>query len=181
MSADTPPRLAAVKYQRGFDINPLIFGVVADLKQRRHQIGGVLQQAESADDCARLMVVDIRTGERAVITQDRGKESAGCKLDPRGLADISHCINDAIAAGVELIIINKFGRAESEGAGLLTSFADAMIAEIPLLTTVREPYLDAWQSFHGGYATELPPRFEAIVSWCANSCRKASHQSIATT
>ena len=47
--------------------------------------------------------------------------------------------------------------AQSEGGGLMSGIADAVAAHIPLLTSVREPYLNAWRSFHGGLATELAP------------------------
>ena len=174
MSSEPRPRLAAIRYARDFPINELLRRVVAELKQRRLAVGGVLQRGESEDACARLLLVDIRTGESAVITQDRGKDAAGCKLDPRGMADIAHCISDAVTADVDLITINKFGRAESEGAGLLSCFAEVVVAGIPLLTAVREPYLDAWQAFHGGLATALPTCFETIVSWCVDACRTAA-------
>lgn len=173
MSSEPHPRVAAIRYERGFPINELIRDIVAELKQRDLHLGGVLQQPESDDACARLQLVDIRTGEAAVITQDRGKEAAGCKLDPRGVADIAHCITDAVAADVDLIVVNKFGRGESEGSGLLACLGDVVVAGIPLLTTVREPYLEAWEAFHGGYATELPPRLDAILAWCMASCRAA--------
>jgi hypothetical protein len=169
MPNERPPSLAAVRYERGFAINPLLAGVVDELRRRGYRIGGLLQQAGSDEDCAPLTLIDIRTGKRAVITQDRGKESAGCRLDPRGLADISHCIGDTLAAGVDLVVINKFGRAESEGAGLLACFAEVVVAGIPLLTTVREPYVEAWRAFHGGYASELPPCLETIVAWCTGN------------
>jgi nucleoside-triphosphatase THEP1 len=181
MSSEPRPRLAAIRYERDFPINSLVHEIVAELKQRGCKVAGVVQKAESDDACARLIVVDIRTGETAVITQDRGKDAAGCKLDPRGLAEIAHCITDAVAAGVELIVVNKFGRAESEGSGLLACIADAVVAGIPLLTTVREPYLEAWQAFHGGYAVELPPQLDAILSWCTAACRKeALHEPMMT-
>jgi hypothetical protein len=80
-------------------------------------------------------------------------------------------VTDAIKAGAELIILNKFGRAESEGAGLLSCFAEAVSAGIPVLTTVREPYTEAWHEFHDGLASDLPPIQEAIVEWCVASCR----------
>ena len=72
-----------------------------------------------------------------------------------------------------MIVVNKFGRGESEGSGLLACLGDVVVAGIPLLTTVREPYLDAWEAFHGGYAVELPPRLDAILAWCMASCRAA--------
>ena len=174
MPLDAMPMLAAVRYEAGFDINRLILEVVTDLRARGHRIGGILQEFEAGADpsCQRLRVVDVRTRKAASITQDRGRDAQGCKLDPSGFADISHCITDAIDAGAELIVINKFGRAESEGGGLMSGIADAVAADIPLLTTVREPYLDAWRSFHGGLATELAPLKPAIIAWCEAACRR---------
>jgi len=165
MTGELPLQLAAVHYERGFAINLLMHEVVAEVKRLGYDVGGVLQKAESPADWARLLVVDVRSDEQAVITQNQGKDSAGCKLDPRGLAEIAHCIDDAVAAGIDLIVISKFGRAEAEGSGLLASFAAAALAEVPLLTAVREPYLEAWQSFHGGYATALPTDLQAILFW----------------
>ena len=147
---------------------------MTDLQARGYLVGGVLQEFEAGGDpsCPRLRVVDVRTRKAASITQDRGRDAQGCKLDPSGLADISHCISDAVEAGVDLIVINKFGRAESEGGGLMSGMADAVAASIPLLTTVRSPYLDAWRSFHGGLATELAPLRRAIIAWCEAACRR---------
>jgi nucleoside-triphosphatase THEP1 len=174
MVADPVPVLAAVRYDAGLDVNRIVLEVAIDLRRRGFALGGVLQRAEAENDpnCARLDIVDIRTGKSARITQDRGRDAQGCKLDPRGLAEIAHCITDAIAARVDLIIINKFGRAESEGAGLLSGIADAVAAGIPVLTTVREPYLDAWRAFHGGLAVDLTPSRDAVLAWCEASCRR---------
>lgn len=174
MPINPMPLLAAVRYDIGFDINRLLREVASELRNQGFDVGGVFQETDGSTDsnCARLSVVDIRTGTSASITQERGRDAHGCKLDPRGLADISHCITNAIDAGVDLILINKFGRAESEGAGLLSCIAHAVCADIPVLTTVREPYVDAWCSFHGGLATELPPSRSAVVEWCRTSCRQ---------
>ena len=117
MSADLPPNLAAIQYERDFDINGILRKVVKSLQEKGVMVSGVLQEAEFRPNgcCARLNIVDIRTGKTERITQDRGRESRGCKLDPRGLAAISHCITDAIDADVDLVIINKFGSRAGEG------------------------------------------------------------------
>ena len=61
----------------GFDINRLIAEIVAELRARGFQVGGVLQKGECDDDPSRgrLTVVDIRTGESACITQERGRDA----------------------------------------------------------------------------------------------------------
>ena len=51
--------------------------------------------------------------------------------------------------------MNRFGRAESLGGGLLTSLTSAVAAEVPVLTAVRAPYDVTWAQFHGGLGCEL--------------------------
>jgi nucleoside-triphosphatase THEP1 len=180
MLRDLTPGLAAIQHERNFDINGTLRKVVKGLQEKGVMVGGVLQEAEFRPNgcCAQLNIVDIRTGRTERITKDRGRESRGCKLDPRGLAAISHCITDAIDADVDLVIINKFGRAESEGDGLLSCIADAISAGVPVLTTVREPYVTAWSLYHGGLAIELPPRIDTILQWYEASRSYRSLESI---
>ena len=167
MPTELTAAIAAIHYERDFDINGTLRLVVKRLQADRVNVGGVLQTAAVLpNQCyARLFIVDIRTGQTECISQDRGPESRGCKLDPRGLAEISHCLATAIEERVDLLIINKFGRAESEGGGLLSLIGTAISEGIPVLTTVREPYTEAWASFHGGLADDLPPRVDAAVQW----------------
>jgi hypothetical protein len=71
----------------------------------------------------------------------------------------------AIAERVDLLIINRFGRAESLGRGMLSIFSRAIDAGVPVLTAVRRPYEVAWHSFHGGMGSELAPDIGAIEAW----------------
>jgi hypothetical protein len=96
-------------------------------------------------------------------------------LDERGLIAAAPAVDVAIAARVDLIIINRFGRAESRGAGLLPSLARAVAEGIPVLTAVREPYVDAWRQFHGGLATDLEPDIDAVVRWCRTTMACGTH------
>jgi nucleoside-triphosphatase THEP1 len=180
MPVDRTPLLAAIRYERGTRINQILLEVVARLREEAAEIGGVLQEAERTDDglCATLNVVDIRFGEKARITEDRGRNARGCKLDPRGLARIGPCIEDAIKADVDLLVINRFGRAESEGRGLLPYVCDAIGAGIPVLTAVREPYIAPWQAFHGGLATDLPPSAESVLAWFRGVRRRSARRPV---
>jgi nucleoside-triphosphatase THEP1 len=165
--AQLTSKIAAVHYRQGFDVGALLAAVVDRLRSENIAVGGLLQEPgiSGSANCAMLDLVDIRTGERAKITQNRGKESRGCKLDEQGLMSMSHCIDAAISDQVDLIVVSRFGRAEAAGHGLLGCFADVVCAEIPILTAVREPYVDRWHEFHGGLAVELPPSADAVVAW----------------
>lgn len=168
------PPLAAITYQRHFPLNELLAEVVGALRDAGIEAGGVLEEVVAAEDARRapLNVVDIRTGEAARITQECGRNSSGCRLDERGLAAITPRILEAIEARAALIVISKFGRAESEGKGLLSCIAEAIGAGLPVLTSVREPYLDTWRAFHGGMGVELPPERQAITEWCIAACAR---------
>lgn len=172
---DSGTILAAIHYERDFDINAMLREIVDTLRRCKVRVGGVLQDAKwlPNEGCARLHIVDILTGHSECITQNRGTEAQGCKLDPRGLAAISYRISDAIASKADLIVINKFGRAESEGRGLLSCFAEAVIAGIPLLTTVREPYVAQWSAFHGGLAVQLPAS-QVAQQWLSERLHSAA-------
>jgi hypothetical protein len=61
--------------------------------------------------------------------------------------------------------VNRFGRAESLGRGLIGSFTAAIEAGIPILTAVRPPYDEAWRTFHGGIGCELMAEPESAMTW----------------
>jgi hypothetical protein len=160
--------LGAVVYQRRFPLDDFLGRVSARLAGSGVGLGGLLQSSTGRfGTCGdRIEVVDLMTGARYDIWEDRGACASGCRLDERGLIAAAPAIEAAIAAGVDLIIINRFGRAESRGAGLLPSLTCAVADGIPVLTAVREPYREAWRQFHGGLATDLDPDLDAVVTWC---------------
>jgi hypothetical protein len=80
---------------------------------------------------------------------------------------------------MDLLVINRFGRAESLGRGLIGCFVAALEANIRVLTAVRAPYVDSWVNFHGGLAAELPPEVQAVVDWAASgACKRVPRQSL---
>ena len=176
MTAVTAPMLAALHYEQGFDVSSVMLEAIANLRKPGMTVGGLLQEAEvvGSGQCAMLNLVDLRSGQRARITQSRGKESRGCKLDEQGLVALSHCIDVAVGDRVNLIVISRFGRAEAAGDGLLACFTDAVCAGIPLLTAVREPYVERWREFHGGLAVDLPPSADAVLGWFHSCVRPNS-------
>lgn len=173
MVAAMDPILAALHYERGVDVSAVLVEAIDRLRKLGVAVGGLLQEPEIAgpEPCAMLRVVDVRSSQHARITQDRGREARGCKLDEQGLVAMSHCIDNAIRDRVDLIIISRFGRAEAAGGGLLAGFTDAVCAGVPLLTAVREPYCERWREFHGGLAVDLPPSADAVLGWFRSRAR----------
>ena len=160
-------QLAAIHYQRGFDIDELLSRSCAQLRSIGVHIGGVLQQSSGDQgQCASSVhVTDLRSGRTFNIWEDRGACAVGCRLDERGLVDAEPTLMAALADGVDLLIINRFGRAESLGRGLLGCFSAAIEAGVAVLTAVRPPYDQAWYAFHGGCAHDLAPEMQEIIDW----------------
>lgn len=159
--------IGAIRYQRGFDIDELLFKSCAHLRSVGVRVGGILQQAsgEHGQCASSIHVVDLRSGRTFDIWEDRGACARGCRLDERGLVDAEPALMAALADGVDLLVINRFGRAESLGRGLVGCFSAAIQAGVPVLTAVRSPYDDAWRAFHGGCAHQLAAEEQDIVDW----------------
>lgn len=177
MEEAAPIRLAAIRYDRGYDVDRLLVAACASLTASGLRLGGLLQVATGArdGDCTtNVRVADLRTGRLFGIWQDRGRCARGCRLDEGGLAESETAVQQAISDRVDLLVINRFGRAESFGRGLRGCFDAALFAGVPVLTAVRAPYDSAWQEFHGGFGTDLGCEIADILAW-------ASHCMLPTT
>jgi hypothetical protein len=167
--------LAAIQYQRGFDIDELLSRSCAHLRSAGVRIGGVLQQSsgEQGQCASSLHVVDLRSGRTFNIWEDRGACAVGCRLDERGLVEVEPALMAALTDGVDLLIVNRFGRAESLGRGLLGCFSAAIGAGVAVLTAVRPPYDQAWYAFHGGCGHDLAPEMQEIIEWARTSTKRS--------
>lgn len=99
------------------------------------------------------------------ISVDRGAEARGCRLDAGALEQSVLWVAGALEKA-ELLVVNKFGKQESEGKGLAGSIADALERGLPVLVGVNGLNLPAFLEFAGGMAQELTPNADHIVDWC---------------
>ena len=158
-----------IQYQKGFEIDALLLGIATSCAcavfDRR-----LIQSARPV--CGLSPVTDLRSGQvfdigiRGLVRglPARRERSARCRT----------AINDAIAANVDLLVVNRFGRAESLGRGLIGSFTAAIEAGIPILTAVRPPYDEAWRAFHGGIGCELMAEPESAMTWALSVTEPSS-------
>lgn len=174
MNQDQPSTLAAIRYTRGFAIDIFLLGICDELRLRGLSIGGILQSSLGPhDQCAQsVLVTDLRSGQAFNIWDDRGTGARGCRLDENGLFNAEPAIMGAISGGADIIVINRFGRAESLGRGLLGCFTAAVQAGVPLLTAVRPPYEEAWQRFHNGFGYELAHDPQGVLNWALFSAER---------
>lgn len=163
--------LAAIIYDKGARIDDFLATVAARLEAEGIRVRGLVQENFGDDpNCSVMILVDLGSSDRFGISQDLGAHAHGCRLDPHGLADAEGQLAQAFAGAADLLILNKFGRAEAEeGAGLRSTVVRALEAGLPVLTAVRPPYTEAWAEFHGGLAVELAPDLDAVLAWCRDA------------
>jgi nucleoside-triphosphatase THEP1 len=162
-----PLKLAAIIYRPADDVDTLLATFASDLICEGNRVGGIVQKnTKGACGSRELMeVIDLMTGSAIRICQSLGSGAGACKLNPAGLAEAATAVSRAVAANVDLVIVNKFSKQEAAGGGLRAEIADAITAGRPLLTAVPNKCYDAWASFTGSFGTTLVCERRIVEDW----------------
>lgn len=162
-----PKTLAALVFAPGEPANRIIEDFANDQQRRGHCIAGAIQITDEADDCncREAQVLDVETGRRITILQDLGRHSQSCRIDGAAIAEVGHLLAGAIARSPELLFINRFGKLEADGKGVLAEIGSAAAAGIPTLVSVSVRFLDQWRQFTMGLDEELACSSSALDQW----------------
>lgn len=132
-------------------------------------IGAV--QLNRTDDDGALCRTDLRLlpdGPVVCISQQLGRASTGCTLDPGALENAVDRIARMMAGGADVLIVNKFGSHEADGHGFRELIGAALGENIPVLCAVAPAHLPAFMEFSGGLATALPCDLEPLDAWLSD-------------
>lgn len=99
------------------------------------------------------------------ISQALGSGSKGCRLDPGILEQAAQEVETRLAAGADVLIINKFGKHEAQGRGFRTAIANAVEQDIPVLVGVNDLNKAAFEAFAAGHAVHLAAQMEPLQAW----------------
>ena len=166
--------LAAIVYPNEAYPQATFQRIVDHCRSRARRLAGVLQHSACDDPAHRCDVVleDLISRARTELFERRGKGATGCRLDVAALADVTLRIEHALQHDPDLLVLNKFGKVEAEGRGLVDSIAAAIDRGIPVIIGVPSRNLAAWRAFAGDLAVEFVPDFSAIVEWLEVACRQ---------
>lgn len=160
--------LAAIQFDDGQDIDDLLASFVQAQQQWGLTVKGVLQDRGLAGSACHCADMDLRAiGSHRVfrISQSLGAGSSGCRLHPGALADCSAYLEQGIEQGADLLVLNRFGKGESDGRGFRDLICMALSKGIPVLIAVRPAYLAAFEQFSGDYGVSLPFDRNAVDRW----------------
>lgn len=148
--------LIAVLYDAGSDAGPLMRRLVGALGAAGCRCAGFVQRDVERPDRTRcdMVLEDIGSGQSLPISEDRGALARGCRLDEDGLSRAIAAALAALASKPDVLVVNKFGKSESEGRGFRPLIAAAVEAEIPVIVPVPWRNAESWRSFAGEMSRE---------------------------
>lgn len=161
-------KIAAVASRSPGKIDHMLSEVAMHLRDEGIRICGIVQtNVERARQCRCDMdLLVLPTGPTIRISQDLGRNSRGCRLDAGALEQAVFHVEAALSGQVDLLIINKFGKRESEGRGFRAVIADALQRGIPVLVGVSEIADGDFRRFAHDLAEDLPDDADVVLDWC---------------
>jgi nucleoside-triphosphatase THEP1 len=154
--------LAALVYGQPDEPDRLLREFVQDLTSRGHRVVGLIQ-TRLRDGGAAVTVLP--TGETIPLAPTHGTVLHSSRPGPCDLAQAAARIDALIESGADLVIINRFGKLEAAGTGLVDEIARALSVDIPVVVAVPEFRFSEWLSFCRGMGVKLPCRNGSLQSW----------------
>ncbi|ABC24016.1 DUF2478 domain-containing protein [Rhodospirillum rubrum] len=160
------PRFAGVVYDQEEGIDALVGDFVEGLLARKLRVGGLLQGREpDAEGVTRTVVRVIGKARRIVISQNLGRHSTACSIDSAAIAEAAVALRQALEERPALIVGNRFGHLELEGAGMSEEMLDILASGTPFLIPVARRFEEGWRRFTGDMGDLLDPRPAALTAW----------------
>lgn len=155
LSAISP--IIAILYSEGRHIDALMLRIASTLQHQGCSLAGFVQrnQPRAGRQRCDMILEDLASGLAIAISEDRGPLARGCHLDVGELLRGTELGLEALEAGADLLIVNKFGKTEGEGGGFRPLIAEALQRDVPVLIAVPWRNIDSWRRFAGDMAQEV--------------------------
>lgn len=163
-------KLAYVTLQGRGRTDALIAAVADQLQKDGLRLSGTVQSNIERPDRRRcdMDLMILPQGPVVRISEDRGDLARGCTLDSGALEQSVAEVQQRLSSS-DILIVNKFGKREAEGKGLVPVIGDAVGLGIPVLVGVNGLNLAAFLVFAGEEAMALPTDVASVVQWCSQS------------
>lgn len=120
-----------------------------------------------------IVIALLPDGERRKISMDLGPGATACRLDAGALEQAVVTVLQRMPQAQGLIV-NKFGKQEAAGRGLVPAIAEAAARGLPVLVGVSPAWRAAFLEFSAGAAREMPADAEQIHGWLAEMVQAAA-------
>jgi nucleoside-triphosphatase THEP1 len=165
--APTPYPILAIVYSDGLAADRIISDLGYKIRDAGIAVAGIVQHNKFIRDRTRcdMEVEELASGIVLQISEDRGKEARGCRMDRGALLEAAGLLSSSLESEPDLLIINKFGKLEAEGRGLRETLSDAVQLGVPIVVGVPYRNIEQWRGFAGGLAEECPIGSSRLHEW----------------
>jgi hypothetical protein len=167
MALNSDTRLVALLYRVRGEGDEKIRALASTLAGEGFHLAGMVQdtapvEGEILGDMeARFL--GATPGSAMRISERRGRDSEGCRLDSGALEDVAGKVEASITEGIDLLVLSKFGKREAEGAGFRQAIGKALGLDIPVLTAVNEEIQPLFLEFTGDLGVIVEDPAEALA------------------
>ncbi len=166
---------AAVSARSGAEADRIVDDVVHSLQQRGVRVVGLRQRvSDNGTSRCGVELESISNGTLHRMTQSLGSGSISCNVDAEAMEQLALLLKNELNDDVDLVVINRFGKRESEGAGFCSVIERAIELGIPALTVVKEDWLDTWLDYGGEWVMTLPTDRARILEWYGDVTPKSA-------
>ena len=153
------------------ELDLLLAGVADKLEAAGKRCMGIVQINSDRGDCRRCdMDVTVLSGGRKIrISQNLGKDSRGCRLNPEAMAEAIADVEQRMPSGYDVFLLNKFGKQEAEGKGFRELLGEAAGSGAFVLVGTNGLNEDAFIEFSGNAAEFIEPDEEKILNWLSQT------------
>jgi nucleoside-triphosphatase THEP1 len=150
------------------DTDEILARLAARLAKCGLRTCGVVQINTAREDCQHPCDMDVKVlpdGPVIRISQSLGREAKGCRLNPEALEGAVAEVIKRLAEGVDVFILNKFGKHEADGRGFRDVIAEALSQDIPVITGLNKQNLEAFMTFTDGIAEQVSADVDVLAEW----------------
>lgn len=161
--------IAAIVYQgdQGAAVDTLLAHIAYDLRSNGWKLAGAVQTPDAPRNSrCEMTLEDLATGACIEMSDELGPTASGCRLDTEALDDSVGLATSSLDPATRLVIINRFGKRETDGRGFRSMIESAVAMDVPVLVGVKQVHLDAWKHFVGDEPHVLPHDRGRILTWC---------------
>lgn len=163
-------KLAAIPYDAGEGeaVDALLREIAATLRGEGHRLAGAVQWNEAKPGQTRcdMVLENLATGERFDVSAEQTGDDKACRLNSYALEHVAGIVANSIDDGIELVILNRFGKQEAAKGGFRSTIEAAIARELPVITSLNSAHRNLWEHFSGGEGAFLEATPEAVRSWC---------------
>lgn len=159
--------ILAVVYTDGIAADRFLADLGYSLRSEGLSVAGLVQLNSFVRDPVKcdMTVEELFSGKVLQLSEDRGRQARGCRLDRSVLAEAAALLLAALDEKPDVLVLNKFGKTEAEGAGLRDVLVRAVADGVPVVVGVPFRNLDQWRVFAGDMAQECPADLAVVRGW----------------